>query len=258
MVLVADRDVQHIGSLVEILGRDGFRVTYALSADEALGIITKAQPDLLIVDLLEEGGGAEGFDLCRRTRLRSTVPIIVLTHHDDEATRIRGFEVGADDFISKDCGERELVARARAVLRRSEQLRERAPGVVLRDADLALNPESHEVWIRDERLVLPRKEFEVLKMLLLHKGKLVSRSRLLHEIWHEAPASGVRSLESQIRRLRSRIEVDPANPRRIVSVRGLGYKLESVVVLSPPLPPSSSFVDLATIDQGSSACGVTL
>ena len=170
-----------------------------------------------------------GVDVCRELRSRSKVPIIMVTAKGSEVDTVVGLEVGADDYVTKPYRLRELVARMRAVLRRAaERTPDRAPGSgddVLASGDLVLDPDRHEVTIRGVPLDLPLKEFEVLQLLLERAGRVVTRDQLIDEVWGHDYVGDTKTLDVHIKRLRSRIEEDPSTPARILTVRGVGYKI---------------------------------
>ena len=239
-ILLADGDASFLDALGEILGREGFRTTAAKDGPSAISMFKEDRPDLVILDLLDVvPPDMSGFEVCRELRRGSQVPIAILTGRDAEADRVAGLDAGADDYITKRCGERELIARLRAALRRGPERPPIHPGM-LGDACVELNPEGHDVRVNGEIVDLSLKEFELLRVLLVNKGKVVPRRKLVAAIWDGSYANGSKSLETQVRRLRARLEADPATPRRIVSVRGVGYKFEPELDHSDSLSVLSS------------------
>jgi two-component system, OmpR family, response regulator RegX3 len=194
---------------------------------EALLVFDAVRPDIVLLDLMLPK--ISGVDVCREMRRRSKVPIIMVTAKGSEVDTVVGLEVGADDYVTKPYRLRELVARMRAVLRRtSERMPDRVPGTgdeVLASGDLVLDPDRHEVTIRGDALDLPLKEFEVLQLLLERAGRVVTRDQLIDEVWGHDYVGDTKTLDVHIKRLRSRIEVDPSTPERILTVRGVGYKI---------------------------------
>jgi two-component system response regulator RegX3 len=164
-------------------------------------------------------------DVCRELRARSDVPIIMVTARTAEIDTVVGLEVGADDYVAKPYRMRELVARMRAVLRRQPRGAEPvAMGEVLRVGEVELDADRHEVRVRGELVALPLKEFEVLELLLEHAGRVVTRATLIERVWGHDYVGDTKTLDVHVKRLRAKVEDDPAHPARIVTVRGLGYK----------------------------------
>ena len=226
-ILVVEDEENFIEALTLGLKKEGFRVQVARDGAEALLVFDAVRPDLVLLDLMLPK--VSGVDVCRELRSRSKVPIIMVTAKGAEVDTVVGLEVGADDYVTKPYRLRELVARMRAVLRRTaERMPDRVPGTgdeVLASGDLVLDPDRHEVSIRGEALDLPLKEFEVLQLLLERAGRVVTRDQLIDEVWGHDYVGDTKTLDVHIKRLRSRIEVDPSTPERILTVRGVGYKI---------------------------------
>lgn len=226
-VLVVEDEPTFVEALTVGLKKEGFRVQVARDGAEALLVFDAVRPDLVLLDLMLPK--VSGVDVCRELRSRSKVPIIMVTAKGSEVDTVVGLEVGADDYVTKPYRLRELVARMRAVLRRAaERAPDRVPGTgdeVLAAGDLVLDPDRHEVTLRGEPLDLPLKEFEVLQLLLERAGRVVTRDRLIDEVWGHDYVGDTKTLDVHIKRLRGRIEVDPAHPERILTVRGVGYKV---------------------------------
>jgi two-component system response regulator RegX3 len=226
-ILVVEDEENFIEALTVGLKKEGFRVQVARDGAEALLVFDAVRPDLVLLDLMLPK--VSGVDVCRELRSRSKVPIIMVTAKGSEVDTVVGLEVGADDYITKPYRLRELVARMRAVLRRAaERASDRVPGSgedVLTSGDLVLDPDRHEVAIGGEALDLPLKEFEVLQLLLERAGRVVTRDQLIDEVWGHDYVGDTKTLDVHIKRLRSRIEVDPSAPERILTVRGVGYKI---------------------------------
>ena len=187
------------------------------------------QPDLVLLDVMLPK--VSGLDVCRELRSRSSVPIIMVTAKGAEIDTVVGLEVGADDYVTKPYRLRELVARMRAVLRR-RAAEEVPPGPptsdeVVQVGDVSVDHERHEVVIRDTDVRLPLKEFELLALLLENAGRVLTRETLIDRVWGADYVGDTKTLDVHIKRLRSKVELDPANPSRIVTIRGLGYKYES-------------------------------
>jgi two-component system response regulator RegX3 len=168
-----------------------------------------------------------GIDVCREIRTKSRVPIIMVTAKGSEIDTVVGLEVGADDYVTKPYRLRELTARMRAVLRRSPREEEAmASGDALEVGDVALDPERHEVYVRGSAVALPLKEFELLEILLANAGRVLTRETLIDRVWGPNYFGDTKTLDVHIKRLRSKIEDNPSSPRRITTIRGLGYKYE--------------------------------
>jgi two-component system response regulator RegX3 len=224
-VLVVEDEESFIEALQVGLKREGFRVEVARDGMQALDLFDLVRPDLVLLDVMLPK--VSGIDVCRQLRKRSQVPIIMVTAKAAEIDTVVGLEVGADDYITKPYRLRELVARMRAVLRRAPLDR---AGELTEDAlvvgDVQLDPDQHEVLIRGERVSLPLKEFELLHILLANAGRVLPRETLIDRVWGNDYVGDTKTLDVHVKRLRSKIEDDPANPVRIVTIRGLGYKYE--------------------------------
>jgi two-component system response regulator RegX3 len=169
--------------------------------------------------------GLSGTEVCRQLRLRGAVPVIMLTARDSEVDKVVGLELGADDYVTKPFSHRELVARIRAVLRRGHEA-ELVPDVI-EAAGVRMDVERHEVSVNGERIKLALKEFELLEMLLRNAGRVLTRAQLIDRIWGADYVGDTKTLDVHIKRLRTKIERDPAHPRYLITVRGLGYKFEA-------------------------------
>lgn len=230
-VLVVEDEDSFIEALTIGLTREGFEVTVARDGAEALDIFDSVDPDLVLLDVMLPK--VSGIDVCRELRARSTVPIIMVTAKGSEIDTVVGLEVGADDYVTKPYRMRELVARMRAVLRR-KPLDEGAPVVaetpagddVVAVGDVTLDHQRHEVTIRGEGVRLPLKEFELLSILLENAGRVLTRDTLIDRVWGHDYVGDTKTLDVHIKRLRSKVEADPAAPVRIVTIRGLGYKYD--------------------------------
>jgi len=224
-VLVVEDEESFIEALQVGLKREGFRVEVARDGAQALEVFDAVRPDLVLLDVMLPR--ISGIDVCRQLRKRSRVPIIMVTAKGAEIDTVVGLEVGADDYVTKPYRLRELVARMRAVMRRMPD--ERADDVsasALEVGDVALDPEQHIVTIRGEHVALPLKEFELLHLLLANAGRVVQRETLIDRVWGTDYVGDTKTLDVHVKRLRSKVEDDPANPARIVTIRGLGYKYE--------------------------------
>lgn len=226
-ILVVEDEESFIEALQIGLKREGFRVEVARDGMQALDMFDLVRPDLVLLDVMLPK--VSGVDVCRQLRKRSQVPIIMVTAKAAEIDTVVGLEVGADDYVTKPYRLRELVARMRAVLRRAplDKVGELAEGA-LSVGDVALDPDQHEVRIRGEATALPLKEFELLHILLANAGRVLPRETLIDRVWGNDYVGDTKTLDVHIKRLRAKIEDDPANPQKIVTIRGLGYKYERV------------------------------
>lgn len=229
-VLIVEDEESFIDALQSGLTREGFTVTIARDGAEALDIYERLAPDLILLDVMLPK--VSGIDVCREIRSKSNVPIIMVTAKGAEIDTVVGLEVGADDYITKPYRLRELVARMRAVLRRrtggDTEVTAAAPAVndVIEIGDVRLDHERHEVTIRGESVKLPLKEFELLALLLENAGRVLTRDVLIDRVWGSDYVGDTKTLDVHVKRLRSKVESDPADPQSIITIRGLGYKFE--------------------------------
>jgi two-component system response regulator RegX3 len=223
-VLVVEDEEAFVDALTVGLGREGFIVEVARDGAEALDRFDVVNPDLVLLDVMLPT--LSGIDVCREIRRRSSVPIIMVTAKSSEIDTVVGLEVGADDYVTKPYRLRELVARMRAVLRRLPLVEEvsGSPVDIIMVGDLVVDTGSHEVKLRDELLSLPLKEFELLTLLMENAGRVLPRSTLIDRVWGDDYVGDTKTLDVHVKRLRAKIEADPSSPRRIVTIRGLGYK----------------------------------
>jgi two-component system, OmpR family, response regulator RegX3 len=226
VLLVEDED-SFVEALTVGLKREGFRVQTAKDGAEALELFDVVKPDLVLLDVMLPK--ISGVDVCRELRRRSTVPIIMVTAKGSEIDTVVGLEVGADDYVSKPYRLRELVARMRAVLRRrpADRSSRTGSGEVLEVGDVRLDPERHEVDVRGDPVKLPLKEFELLEILLTNAGRVLTRDTLIDRVWGTDYVGDTKTLDVHVKRLRAKVEDDPAVPTRIVTIRGLGYKYDT-------------------------------
>jgi two-component system response regulator RegX3 len=228
-VLVVEDEESFVEALAVGLKREGFLVRVARDGVEAVEAFETMRPDLVLLDVMLPR--LSGIDVCRELRSRSRVPIIMVTAKGGEIDTVVGLEVGADDYVTKPYRLRELVARMRAVLRRSPPLDDGTPaGEILEVGDVRLDPERHEVHVRSVPVLLPLKEFELLELLLANAGRVLTRETLIDRVWGPHYVGDTKTLDVHVKRLRSKIEDDPSNPRRITTIRGLGYKFEAAKV----------------------------
>lgn len=215
-------DEESLGEALEYqLQREGFDVERRVDGLSALERFRTAGADLVLLDLMLPGMGGE--DICKEIRKRSNVPIIMLTARDGDIDKVVGLELGADDYITKPFNTRELLARIRAVLRRaSNEVPE--GGRVLEGAGVRLDPERFEVTVRGELVHLPRKEFELLEVLMENAGRVLTRATLIDQVWGPDYFGDTRTLDVHIKRLRGKFEPDPHEPKHLVTIRGFGYR----------------------------------
>jgi two-component system response regulator RegX3 len=225
-ILIVEDEKSFSEALEFLLGKEGFEVTVAEDGQQALDTFKKDGADLILLDLMIPV--VSGIEVCRSIRTSSQVPIIMLTAKDAEIDKVVGLELGADDYVTKPYSSRELIARIKAVLRR---------GVVDESADaengvhsvagIRLDIGKHQVVINGEVVALPLKEFELLEFLMRNVGRVLTRSQLIDRVWGGDYYGDTKTLDVHIKRLRAKIEADPANPVLIQTIRGLGYKLEN-------------------------------
>ena len=224
-VLVVEDEESFIEALTIGLKREGFLVHVARDGAQAIDLFDFVEPDLVLLDVMIPK--VSGIDVCRYIRSRSDVPIIMVTAKSSEIDTVVGLEVGADDYVTKPYRLRELVARMRAVLRRAPRDRLGVEsGSVLEVGDVRLDPERHEVEIRGVSVRLPLKEFELLAILLANAGRVLTRDTLIDRVWGTDYVGDTKTLDVHVKRLRAKVEADPAKPERIITIRGLGYKYE--------------------------------
>ncbi len=225
-VLVVEDEESFVEALVVGLKREGFLVRVARDGVEGVEMFDQIRPDLILLDVWLPR--MSGIDVCREIRSRSRVPIIMVTAKSSEIDTVVGLEVGADDYVTKPYRLRELVARMRAVLRRSPTPEASAPSAdVLEVGDLQLDPERHEVHLGGSMVELPLKEFELLELLMANAGRVLPRETLIDRIWGPHYVGDTKTLDVHVKRLRAKIETDPSRPLRITTIRGLGYKFNA-------------------------------
>jgi two-component system response regulator RegX3 len=231
LVLIVEDEASFVDALEIGLGREGFRTAVATDGAEALEMFASLAPDVVLLDLMLPR--ISGIDVCRQIRQTSSIPIIMVTAKSSEIDTVVGLEVGADDYVAKPYRVRELVARIRALLRRSAMetpgggpAEAGAQSAAIRVGDVALDPDEHRVVVRGVDVSLPLKEFEMLRLFLHNAGRVLTRETIIDRIWGLDHVGDTKTLDVHIKRLRAKIEPDPAHPERIVTIRGLGYKYE--------------------------------
>ena len=223
-VLIVEDEASFSEALEFLLGKEGFQVTTAATGNEALRKFDQGGIDLVLLDLMIPE--ISGTEVCRQIRAKSRVPIIMLTAKDSEVDKVVGLEIGADDYVTKPYSSRELVARIRAVLRRnSGEGVDNEPGVMT-VGSIRMDIDRHQVAVNGIPVSLPLKEFELLEFLMRNAGRVLTRMQLIDRVWGSDYVGDTKTLDVHIKRLRAKIETDPANPTLIQTVRGLGYKME--------------------------------
>jgi two-component system response regulator RegX3 len=222
-VLVVEDEESISDPLSYMLRREGFEVSVSSTGPDALGSFDRSGADIVLLDLMLPG--LSGTEVCRSLRQRSNVPIIILTARDSEVDKVVGLELGADDYVTKPFSHRELLARIRAVMRRGGEAEELATGI-LEVGLVRMDVERHTVVVDSMPVSMPLKEFDLLELLLRNAGRVLTRGQLIDRVWGADYVGDTKTLDVHIKRLRSKIEADPANPTRLLTVRGLGYKFE--------------------------------
>jgi len=223
-VLVVEDEESFSDPVSYMLRNEGFEVAVAATGPEALDEFDRHGADLVLLDLMLPG--LPGTEVCRQLRTRSSVPVIMLTAKDSEIDKVVGLELGADDYVTKPFSSRELVARIRAVLRRHGGQTEELEDAALEAGPVRMDVERHTVSVGGNGVQLPLKEFELLEMLLRNAGRVLTRMQLIDRVWGADYVGDTKTLDVHVKRLRAKIEPDPALPRYLVTVRGLGYKFE--------------------------------
>ena len=223
-VLVVEDEESFSDALSYMLRKEGFDVAVCPTGPAALEAFDRSGADLVLLDLMLPG--LPGSEVCRSLRERSNVPVIMLTAKDSEIDKVVGLELGADDYVTKPFSSRELVARMRAVLRRRVD-GEEAGTSVMESGPVRMDVERHVVMVRNASVQLPLKEFELLEVLLENAGRVLPRDTLISRVWGADYVGDTKTLDVHVKRLRGKVEDDPSAPRRIVTIRGLGYKYET-------------------------------
>jgi two-component system response regulator RegX3 len=225
-VLIVEDEESFADPLAFLLRKEGFTAAVANNGQQALAEFDRNGADIVLLDLMLPG--MSGTDVCKALRQRSTVPVIMVTARDSEIDKVVGLEIGADDYVTKPYSARELIARVRAVLRRGGEAGdgELLPQV-LAAGPVRMDVERHVVTVDGRDVPLPLKEFDLLEYLLRNVGRVLTRGQLIDRVWGADYVGDTKTLDVHVKRLRSKIEPDPASPRHLVTVRGLGYKFES-------------------------------
>jgi two-component system response regulator RegX3 len=223
-VLVVEDEESFSDAVSFMLRREGYEVAVAQDGNEALEEFDRNGADLVLLDLMLPG--VSGTEVCRTIRTKSQVPIIMLTAKDGEVDKVVGLELGADDYVTKPFSSRELLARVRAVLRRQGESEELMP-VVIEAGPVRMDVDRHVVTVRGASVTMPLKEFDLLEILVRNAGRVLTRGQLIDRVWGTDYVGDTKTLDVHIKRLRAKVETDPAHPSHITTVRGLGYKFDS-------------------------------
>ena len=223
-ILVVEDEETLAEAISFLLSKEGFDVAVAATGPEAVESFEKSGADLILLDLMLPG--LSGTEVCRQIRTKSSVPIIMLTAKDSEIDKVVGLELGADDYVTKPYSSRELIARIRAVLRRGEIQDSGGDGSTLEVGPVRMDTDRHIITVNGEVVAIPLKEFELLEFLMRNAGRVLTRVQLIDRVWGSDYVGDTKTLDVHIKRLRAKIEIDPANPEFIQTVRGMGYKME--------------------------------
>ncbi|MGW8590531.1 response regulator [Dietzia sp. NPDC055340] len=225
-VLIVEDEDSLADPLAFLLRKEGFDVTIAGDGPTALESFESEGADIVLLDLMLPG--MSGTDVCKRLRVTSSVPVIMVTARDSEIDKVVGLELGADDYVTKPYSARELIARIRAVLRRGADKEADEPEEigVLESGPVRMDIERHTVTVRGAAVTLPLKEFDLLEYLLRNSGRVLTRGQLIDRVWGSDYVGDTKTLDVHVKRLRSKVEQDPGKPVHLVTVRGLGYKFE--------------------------------
>jgi two-component system, OmpR family, response regulator RegX3 len=224
-ILIVEDESSFSDALSFLLGKEGYEVDVAETGTDAIKKFSENGADLVLLDLMIPE--ISGVEVCKTIRTSSQVPIIMLTAKDSEIDKVVGLELGADDYVTKPYSSRELIARIKAVLRRGSNEDIAPENGILTAAGIRLDVGKHQVTVNGTLISLPLKEFELLEFLMRNSGRVLTRTQLIDRIWGGDYYGDTKTLDVHIKRLRSKIEADPANPILIQTIRGLGYKLET-------------------------------
>jgi two-component system, OmpR family, response regulator RegX3 len=224
-VLIVEDEESLADPLAFLLRKEGFEASVVNDGAQALSAFDRVSPDIVLLDLMLPG--MSGTEICKSLRQRSGVPVIMVTARDSEIDKVVGLELGADDYVTKPYSARELIARIRAVLRRGGDAAEEELAIgVLEEGPVRMDVERHTVAVNGDAITLPLKEFDLLEYLLRNSGRVLTRGQLIDRVWGADYVGDTKTLDVHVKRLRSKIEPDPGNPKHLVTVRGLGYKYE--------------------------------
>jgi two-component system response regulator RegX3 len=221
--MVVEDEESFSEALAFMLRREGYEVEVAGDGLTAVDVFERSGADLILLDLMLPG--LPGLEVCRQIRLKSQVPIIMLTAKDGEIDKVVGLEIGADDYVTKPFSSRELLARVRSVLRRHGEPDELVAATV-EAGPVRMDVDRHVVTVRGEAVAMPLKEFDLLELLVRNAGRVLTRAQLIDRVWGADYVGDTKTLDVHVKRLRAKVEVDSADPVHLLTVRGLGYKFE--------------------------------
>jgi two-component system, OmpR family, response regulator RegX3 len=222
-IMVVEDEESFSEALSFMLRREGYEVEVAGDGNAAMDVFERHGADLILLDLMLPG--LSGLEVCRQIRVKSQVPIIMLTAKDGEIDKVVGLEIGADDYVTKPFSSRELLARVRSVLRRNGEPEELISATV-EAGPVRMDVDRHVVTVRGATVAMPLKEFDLLELLVRNAGRVLTRAQLIDRVWGADYVGDTKTLDVHVKRLRAKVEQDPANPLHLVTVRGLGYKFE--------------------------------
>ncbi|MBD0020686.1 response regulator [Gordonia pseudamarae] len=223
-VLIVEDEKALADPLAFLLRKEGFETSVINDGAQALAAFDRINPDIVLLDVMLPG--MSGTEICRALRARSGVPVIMVTARDSEIDKVVGLELGADDYVTKPYSARELIARIRAVLRRGDGGDDEVAVAVLEAGPVRMDVDRHTVAVNGESITLPLKEFDLLEYLMRNAGRVLTRGQLIDRVWGADYVGDTKTLDVHVKRLRAKIEPDPGSPKHLVTVRGLGYKLE--------------------------------
>ncbi|MDD2818755.1 MAG: response regulator transcription factor [Candidatus Nanopelagicales bacterium] len=223
-ILIVEDEESFSEALSFMLKREGYEVEVAADGHKAVELFERNGADLLLLDLMLPG--LSGTEVCKHIRAKSSVPIIMLSAKDGEIDKVLGLELGADDYVTKPFSSRELLARVKAVLRRHGEVEDLLPTTV-EEGPVRIDLDRHVVSVRGEQITMPLKEFDLLEFLVRNAGRVMTRNQLIDRIWGADYVGDTKTLDVHIKRLRAKVEVDPANPVHLLTVRGLGYRYQA-------------------------------
>ncbi|MDL9936127.1 response regulator transcription factor [Gordonia sp. ABSL1-1] len=226
-VLIVEDEESLADPLAFLLRKEGFEASVVNDGAQALSTFDRVSPDIVLLDLMLPG--MSGTEICKALRARSSVPVIMVTARDNEIDKVVGLELGADDYVTKPYSARELIARIRAVLRRGgdSSVDDGLDMSILEAGTVRMDVDRHIVAVNGESITLPLKEFDLLEYLMRNAGRVLTRGQLIDRVWGADYVGDTKTLDVHVKRLRSKIEADPGNPAQLITVRGLGYKLEA-------------------------------
>jgi two-component system response regulator RegX3 len=222
-ILLVEDEESYRDPLTYLLRKEGYDVAAVATGPDALEEFARGGADIVLLDLMLPG--ISGTEVCRRLRQRSDVPVIMVTAKDSEIDKVVGLEIGADDYVTKPYSSRELLARIRAVLRRRGGASQVADGEALEVGRVRLDPERHVVEVDGAPTAFPLKEFELLELLMRNAGRVLTRGQIIDRVWGSDYVGDTKTLDVHVKRIRAKVERDPADPVFLLTVRGLGYKI---------------------------------